>query len=115
VAISSHSVSVAVNYIEGLLNENMLVIMFKVVACHRMARHCHFVSIAMKKRRCILIVKVVTVYMRFKMVLNCNTSVDYYFVTGNNVTIKGSVICPNVNVLLLNCLTACIVHTVLCH
>jgi len=26
--------------------------------------------------------------MRFKMVLNCNTSVDYHFVTGNNVTIK---------------------------
>ena len=27
--------------------------------------------------------------MRFKMVLNCNTSADYYFVMGNNVTIKG--------------------------
>jgi len=48
------------------------------------------------------------------MVLNCSTSVDYYFVMDNNVTIKGSVVCDNVNVLLLNCLTAYIIHTVLC-
>jgi len=38
------------------------------------------------------------------MVLNCNTSVDYHFVTDNDVTIKGSVVlqCTCVDVKLFN-------------
>ena len=49
-AINSHSVSVAVDYTEGPLNENMLVIMSKVVAYRKMVKHYHFVSIAKMKR-----------------------------------------------------------------